>query len=144
MTVLLPASERAQVIEAVTRLFVATDRKDWPAVRDTFSDEVFFDMSSLGGGPASVVSPQTITDGWQESLKGIPALHHQVGNFLVVVGADEAEVFCYGIAIHFPGGTGEGNTRTFVGSYDFHLSKQDGKWRIGLMAYHSKFVTGQI
>lgn len=144
MTVPRPSSERAQVIEAVTRLFVATDRKDWPAVIRCFTEEVFFDMSSLGGGPAALVAATTIAAMWKEGLKEVSALHHQAGNFLVVVGDGEAKVFCYGIAIHYFAEPDGGRTRTFAGSYDFHLTRQDGVWKISLMAYHSKFVTGNL
>jgi hypothetical protein len=140
MTKIRPASERVQVIEAVTRLFIATDMKDWASVRNRFTDGVLFDMSSLDGEVATIRSGEEIAMGWKNGLNGVPALHHQVGNFIVTIGEGEARVFCYGIALHLLSKEGGGKTRTFVGSYDFQLVKTEEEWKITLMAYHSKFI----
>ena len=141
MTKLRPASERVQVIEAVTRLFIATDMKDWASVRNSFTEGVFFDMSSLDGQVATIRSGEEIAMGWKNGLKEVPVLHHQVGNYLVTIGEGEARVFCYGIALHHLTNEGGGKTRMFVGSYDFQLVKTEEEWKITLMAYHSKFIT---
>jgi hypothetical protein len=34
------------------------------------------------------------------------------------------------------------NTRTFVGSYDFELLKDDGNWRISKFKFNLKYVDG--
>lgn len=140
MTGQKPVPERDRVIEAVTRLFVATDRKDWTGVKNCFTEAVFFDMTSLGGGVPSTESPGAIADGWKEGLKDVPVLHHQVGNFLVTLGEREARVFCYGIAIHYLAEGRGGSARTFIGEYDFQLEEVEGDWKITLMVYRSKFV----
>jgi hypothetical protein len=136
--------DRWKVIEAVTRLFVATDNRDWSSVRDCFDDSVLFDMSSLSGREPAWVTPESITGGWEEGLKGLKAIHHQIGNLLVWVGEETADLFCYGIAIHYLPHPSGRNTRTFVGSYDIHLARKGGEWKIDGFAYHSKFVEGNL
>lgn len=42
--------EKQAVIDTLNRLFLSTDRRDWPAVRACFTLEVHFDMTSAGGG----------------------------------------------------------------------------------------------
>ena len=45
----------ASAERTVTRLFVATDARDWDAVRGCFADEVVLDMESLSGQPPAPV-----------------------------------------------------------------------------------------
>jgi hypothetical protein len=140
-----PAEEdRWKVIEAVTRLFIATDNRDWSSVRDCFAESVLFDMSSLSGGEPAHVTPESIITGWEEGLKELAAIHHQIGNFLVHTGEEFADLFCYGISIHYLPNPSGRNTRTFVGSYDVHLSRIGGEWKIDGFTYHSKFVEGDL
>jgi hypothetical protein len=137
-------TEREQIREVVTRLFIATDNRDWPAASGCFDEQVLFDMSSLGGGEAARLPADTIVRGWDEGLKGLEAIHHQIGNLLVQVQGKTASLFCYGIAIHYlPNPSGK-NTRTFVGSYDVHLVRKEKGWKIDGFAYHSKFVLGNL
>ncbi len=141
---ILRETERDTVVETVTRLFVTTDRRDWPAVRACFADAVLFDMSSLSGEKEDTVGADEIVAGWRDGLRALQAIHHQVGNFLVTFAGGGAEVFCYGIAFHYlPSPTG-GNVRRFVGSYDFHLVRSGTGWRIDAMAYRNKFTDGNL
>jgi len=139
---LLTETERDRVIESVTTLFVETDKRDWSAVQSCFATGVFFDMSSQGGGPPGTTTPDRIVQGWKNGLKNLQAIHHQAGNFLFHISGEAATVFCYGITFHYLPNPSRQNTRTFVGSYEFHLVKQDGVWLIDTMAYHAGFVDG--
>jgi SnoaL-like protein len=136
--------ERERVIETITRLFVATDERDWPTVRACLTAEVLFDMRSLTGTPAGLVAADTIVRGWEEGLRPLRSVHHQAGNFRVIVDGESARAFCYGVAFHHRPHPSGRNTRTFVGSYDFHLSKEDGYWRIDQFRFNAKFVDGNL
>ncbi len=134
--------ERDQVIETVTRLFIYTDNRDWPKVKALFTHRVLFDMTSLAGGQPATITSQEIVDGWEQGLKSLKAIHHQAGNFLVDITGDEAAVFCYGVAWHYLPNKTEQNTRVFVGSYDIHLMRQDGEWKIDRFKFNLKFIDG--
>ncbi len=137
-------TERDRVTEAVTRLFVSTDERDWSAVRECFAGEVLFDISSLSGEAARQVKPEEIVAGWREGLRELQAVHHQIGNFLVVIADNEASVSCYGIALHYLPHAQGGSVRRFVGSYTFHLVRGGNDWQIDMMAYHNKFTDGNL
>src|SRR5690606_8620780 len=112
-------AEKVKVEEAITRLFIYTDNREWENVKKCFDHKVLFDMSSMTGTNATVFEAQQIVNEWEQSLKKLKAVHHQVGNYLTTITGDEASVFCYGIAFHYlPDPTGQ-NVRTFVGSYNF-------------------------
>ncbi|MGE5172885.1 MAG: nuclear transport factor 2 family protein [Betaproteobacteria bacterium] len=135
-------TEKDRVIETVNRLFINTDKRDWPEVKALFASRVLFDMTSLAGGQPAIITPQEIVDGWDKGLKALTAIHHQTGNFLVDIKGDETTLFCYGVAWHYLPNKTNRNTRTFVGSYDFHLKKQDGEWKIDRFKFNLKFIDG--
>ena len=134
--------DQNDVIAAATRLFVCTDNRDWACVQNVFAPEVLFDMTSLGAPKAELLSPKQITDAWDQGLKALAAIHHQAGNFQATVKGSEADLSCYGIAYHYLPNPTDRNTRTFVGSYDFHLVKAEGGWKIDRFKFNLKFIDG--
>ncbi len=135
-------TEKDRVIETVTRLFINTDNRNWAGVKALFAPRVLFDMTSLAGGQPATIMPQEIVDGWDKGLRSLKAIHHQAGNFLVDIKGNGASAFCYGVAWHYlPNKTGR-DTRTFVGSYDFHLVQQEGEWKIDRFKFNLKFIDG--
>ena len=138
--------DRERIIDRITELFLATDRKDWAAVETCFALEVQFDMSSVGAGPSATKHRSEIVAGWRTGLAGVEHIHHQAGNFVVRVNGDRADAFCYGIAYHYRGRKDGRNTRVFVGSYDYQLTRADDTsqptWRITAMRFTLKFLDG--
>ena len=134
--------DRLDVMEAVNRLFIATDQRDWDAVKKCFNSPVTFDMASVGAGPPRQIEPGDIADMWRQGLSALDGIHHQAGNYLVTVEGNRATVFCYGIAIHHRERADGRNTRTFVGSYDFQLSIESGRWLIISMRFNLKWLDG--
>ncbi len=134
--------EKDRIVERINRLFVGTDARDWEAVRACFADRVRFDMTSLAGGQPADLAPAEITDGWEKGLRQLTAIHHQAGNYLVEVGDQTATALCYATATHYRRTKSGRNVRTFVGSYDFTLAKNNGHWRITGFRFNLKYVDG--
>jgi hypothetical protein len=134
--------EKDRILERTKTLFIATDRKDWPAVIGCFTDRVRFDMTSMTGEPPALVPAVEIASGWKKGLADIPAVHHQIGNELVILDGGTAHVSCYGIALHHNPLAKNGTTRRFVGSYDLDLKKQEEEWKITGFTFHLKFIDG--
>jgi hypothetical protein len=134
--------DKAMIVETIDQLFINTDLRDWQKVKDLFAPQVLFDMTSLTGGAPATLSPQQIVDSWDKGLKPLKAVHHQAGNYIVAVSGNEADAFCYGIAAHYLPTKSGRNTRTFVGSYDFHLVKADGVWWINAFKFNLKYIDG--
>ena len=137
-------SDKQQIVEVITDLFIATDRRNWPAVIECFAPHVMFDMSPLGGPPEALTTARDIAAGWEKGLAPLSAVHHQAGNFRVWPRGDEADAFCYGIALHYRPNPSGRNTRTFVGSYDFGLRRDGARWRISRFRFDAKFVEGNL
>ena len=133
-----------QIIDTLSKLFVSTDDREWETVQSCFTDEFELDMTSLAGGEPVRMTPSAITALWEENLRPIEALHHQVGNYQVEPSGNEATVSCYGIATHYRKTESGNNTRTFVGTYDFHLIKHGNRWRIDLFRFNLKYLDGNL
>ena len=136
--------ETREILDTINDLFVGTDDRDWERVARALSPRVQFDMKSVTGAEPSTVDSGKIIAGWEEGLRPLKAVHHQTGNFRVRVDGDQADAFCYGIALHYlPNASGR-NTRTFVGSYDLHLRKDGGDWRIDRFRFNLKHIDGNL
>jgi hypothetical protein len=137
-------SKYDELIELANKLFIYTDHLQWDELRaEVFTDNVLFDMSSLGAGDPKKMSAGEICDIWKTGFEGIDAVHHQTGNFLVDFGSEgNAEIYCYAIAIHFKNSATQGKTRQFVGSYNLHAVLTDIGWRLDAFKYNVKFIDG--
>ena len=134
--------DQTKIIKTINRLFIGTDNRDWMLVKSCFTPRVLFDMSSLDAGEPKHLSPDDIVAAWDTGLKPLKAIHHQVGNYLVEVNGTKAEAFCYGIASHYLPNKSAINTRTFVGSYEFGLIKDNSHWRITAFKFNLKYIDG--
>jgi len=137
-------SKRDEIIEIVNKLFIYTDYQEWnKLLEEVFTETVLFDMSSLGAGDAVEMKASTICNNWKEGFKGLDAVHHQSGNFLVKFRNDdtEADVFCYAVATHYKK-TALLGTRSFTGSYDLHAVLTDLGWRLDKFKYNMKYLSG--
>ncbi len=134
--------EKDKIIEVINRLFISTDNRDWSEVKNCFSSEVLFDMTSMAGGEPVTLTSQQIVDAWDKGLKALKSIHHQVGNYMVNIDQAQADAFCYGIASHYLPNKTNQNTRLFVGSYNFHLTKEDQSWRIDQFKFNLKYIDG--
>lgn len=138
-------SDRAAVEDVIVKVFVATDQRDWQAVQACFAEAVLFDMTSLAGGEPTHLTPARITQAWEEGLAPIEALHHQIGNVQVNLDGNQASCACYGIALHHRKVASGRNTRTFVGTYDFHLTRDTShRWHIDVFRFNLKFLEGNL
>ena len=72
-----------EITNTVSRFFAAVDRCDWAAVQELMTDPFNVDYSSYGGGPASDVTPEGLTDAWSGLLPFFDHVHHQIGNLIV-------------------------------------------------------------
>jgi len=136
--------EKDAVITTVNRLFRSVDEKDWTQATACLAPALLLDATSLAGGEPEHTTADAVVDGWRETLSHLEAVHHQAGNYEVEVNGEEADASCYGIAYHFlPNETGR-NARTFVGTYDMHLRKDRGSWRIDQLRYNLKFLDGNL
>lgn len=137
-------SVRDQIIEIVNKLFIYTDAQKWDQLQDeVFTKEIWFDMSSMGG-EATTMQAKDVCDMWHKGFEGIDAVNHLSGNHLVTINGADANVFAYATATHYKKATQQGNTRTFVGTYDIRLMHTQHGWRINSFKYNLRYAEGNL
>ena len=139
-------SPREQIVETVHKLFVYTDYQKWNKIMDeVFTEEVLFDMSSLGM-EIKKTTAKDICEIWRNGFAGIDAVNHLAGNILVTLtnNGESAEVFAYATATHFKNDALNGKTREYTGSYSLHLINTTHGWRIDQFRYTLKYMNGNL
>ena len=135
-------SVRDEIVEVINKLFVYTDMQEWEKLQtEVFSDDVFFDMSSLGGQKSEMKS-EAICELWRNGFVGIDSINHLAGNYLVQINDTTATVFAYATATHYKAAATKGKTREFTGTYNISLMKHGIGWRIFRFQYNLKYATG--
>ena len=85
--------------EAVTRVFVSADRRDWEGLRRVLAESVALDYTSLSGGEPADISRDDLVTAWRGALGGFEATQHLLGSFVVdSVSPDEVRMRFYAIA----------------------------------------------
>jgi hypothetical protein len=133
-----------EILDTIHRLFLGTDARDWAMVREALAPRLQVDMTSLAGGTPSVVEGAALAAQWEAGLRPIQAVHHQTGNHRISVRGNEATASCYGTATHYRPTKSGKNTRTFVGTYDFALSRLEDRWRITSFRFDLKYLDGNL
>ena len=135
---------RQEVEDAVVRMFVATDERDWATLESCFTDPFTLDMTSMVGGAPARMTPRQVAAAWAEGFKPLDHVHHQVGNFQTEAGPAQATVRCYGIALHYRAQATGGKSRRFVGTYEISLVRPEGRWQIRQLTFKLKFIDGNL
>jgi hypothetical protein len=135
--------DKFTITEVVNKLFMYTDSLEWDLLKkEVFTEEVFFDMSSLGAGPGKLLGREKICQMWNDGFKGIDSVHHQAGHYIIDLGVDQANVYAYAVATHYRAAAVNGKTRSFTGSYNLGFVREKEGWRINGFKYNLKFTDG--
>jgi hypothetical protein len=125
-------------------LFIATDMKDWAAVRGLFVDGfIEVDMSSLAGGAAVQMTADQLVDGFRVGLHAGKVSHHLATNYRIRVAGDRAELWAHGYAWNrvpsLPAGSDLWET---WGNYRLTYRRQAQGWHLDGFRYYSKLTRG--
>lgn len=139
-------TEREQIVEVVNKLFVYTDNQEWTKLQEeVFTADIELNMVSMGAERAERVSSREICYRWEKAFEELDAIHHQAGNYLVTINGEQADVYAYSVATHYKeSASKKEKTREYVGTYDLHLSKTHGDWRIDKFKYNLKYSKGNM
>lgn len=137
-------SLRQRIEDAVVRMFVATDERDWPTLERCFSDPFTLDMTSMVGGEPVTMTPQQVSQAWAKGFEPLDHVHHQIGNLRTEVAGSQAQVKCHGVAFHHRTKAVGLRSRVFVGTYELALTQSDDEWLITRLVFKLKFIDGNL
>ena len=132
-----------ELSQLANKLFMFTDAQQWQKLLDeVFVEEIWFDMSSIGAGQPKNIKAKDLCEMWRQGFVGLDAVHHQAGHYIIEVNQINALIFGYAVAFHYKKSALNGNTRSFVGSYDLVAIRTDRGWRLSSFKYNLKFIDG--
>ena len=137
-------SARQDVEDAVVRMFVATDERDWPTLQSCFANPFVLDMTSMTGGEPATMTPEQVALAWSDGFEPLDHVHHQIGNLRTEVDDGQARVKCYGVALHHRAKAAGLKSRVFVGTYELTLALSNGRWLITRLVFNLKFIDGNL
>ncbi|MFJ4650889.1 nuclear transport factor 2 family protein [Nocardia sp. NPDC088792] len=136
------AQDRADIIEAATRVFWYIDIRDWESFTGTFAEQVTLDYSSIWGGePATVTSAQIRAD-WEQLIGAFDATQHLLGNHLVTVDGDHAELTAVFQAVHILANPFGSPRWTLGGTYRVGLERVAGEWKVNGLTMTATWADG--
>ena len=131
------------ITELANKLFMYTDAQQWALLlQEVFTLDVWFDMSSIGGGEPLLLPAVAICDMWKQGFTGLDAVHHQAGQYLITIHENTADIYGYAIASHYKKSATKGQTRLMVGSYDLKAEQMPEGWRLTQFKYNLKYTDG--
>jgi hypothetical protein len=128
--------------DAITRVFVYTDRRDWEALADVLAVTVDLDYSSLTGAEPARLAGSDVVAAWRANVGGFDTTQHLLGSFLVdLLGPDKAHISFYGQATHLLDTPNGDRTWTIGGHYEATVRDRDG-WRVSALTLHLDWAAG--
>ncbi len=116
--------------ELITRLFAATDAREWQSVERLFADSVVVDYSDLGGLDGKF-SPPEITEAWSAVLPGFEATVHQPHNVAIWTAGNRATTTFDALAMHYlDPDDGSGDYWVVFAGYDAEFKRSGEEWKI--------------
>lgn len=136
-------ADKIELTELANKLFMYCDAQKWPQMlAEVFTEKIHFDMTSAGGGEPQTMEARAVCEMWRDGFKGIDAVQHQAGHYLITIEGDKADIFGYAIAYHYRKAATNGQSRSFIGSYDLKAIRTTTGWRLTQFKYNLKYIDG--
>ncbi|MBF6175188.1 nuclear transport factor 2 family protein [Nocardia blacklockiae] len=136
------AQQRADVIEAATRMFWYIDTGDWDEFPSVFADQVVLDYTAIWGGEPVTATPDGIRRDWSTLLGAFDATQHLLGNHLVHVDGHHAELTAVFQAIHLLANRFGSPRWTLGGTYRIGLTDTGNGWLIDTVVMTPTWADG--
>lgn len=140
-----PASDKELITKLVQDLFSYLDSCEYEKLQnEVFAERLLFDVTSAGGYCQDLTSKE-VCGIFEMYLSNVDENSRTLGELLITINGNEAEVFTTATIVHYKKGTKKGNTREFRGDYQLGFIKSDAKsWRINSFIYILNHKNGNI
>ncbi len=126
-------SDHAAIINAVNGIALFADLRDWQRCRQSFTDTVEFDYTSLVGGEPTVISADQQMQQWATFFDGsFKTTQHILGSHVVTIEADRATCLSNFQAHHTYLDAAKG-VWILSGVYRHELLRDRDSWKVSKM-----------
>lgn len=125
-----------QIINIIDGIDNAVDAKDWVKARSYFTEIIYVDFSSLGGGNPAEIQSDDLISAWQKNLYAGKKSFHLRSNHTVEVHEQTATDFSKAYAINsIDNGPVKGIWKIWA-NYAYTLVKQENEWKVTGMSLY--------
>jgi ketosteroid isomerase-like protein len=137
------SGQAAAAVDVVVAMFHAVDDLDWETVRDSFTEAVDTDYTSLWGGSPERLRRDDLVQWWSDLAPGYDATHHFLGPFRTAA-ADDGAVRCIVDvrASHQVEAEGLAGTWLVAGRYTIDVRPTGGRHRIAAITLRALYEDG--
>jgi hypothetical protein len=126
-------TDHAAIINAVNGIAIFADLRDWQRCRQSFSDRVEFDYTSLTGGTPTTMAADQQMQQWSDFFKNtFKSTQHIVGSHVVTINGDTATCVSNFQAHHTYLDSQKG-TWILSGTYNHDLVRVGTAWQVNKM-----------
>lgn len=135
-------TDRIAIIETANRIGILSDRRDWEAVKNCFTDQVEFDYTSLNGGEPTTIAAATQVQQWADFFSStFKTTQHLIGSHAVTINGNTASAIAHFQAHH----TYLDANKTawlLAGTYDYEFARSAHGWKVQKMKMTPLWETG--
>lgn len=126
-------NDPALIVNAVNGIAIFADLRDWSRCRQSFTDEVEFDYTSLMGGKPTIISADKQMQQWSDFFKStFKSTQHIVGSHVVTINGNAATCVSNFQAHHTYLDSKKG-TWILSGIYNHDLVRIGNAWKVSKM-----------
>jgi uncharacterized membrane protein len=135
-------TDHAAIINAVNGIAIFADLRDWDRCRQSFSDRVEFDYTSLTGGTPTIIAADQQMQQWSDFFKStFKSTQHIIGSHVVTINGDTATCVS-NFQAHHTYLDSEKGTWILSGVYNHDLVRVDNAWKVNKMKMSIAWETG--
>lgn len=135
-------TDRIAIIETANKIGILSDRRDWEAVKNCFTEQVEFDYTSLNGGEPTRVPAATQVQQWADFFSStFKNTQHLIGSHAVTLNGNTANAIAHFQAHH----TYLDASKTawlLAGTYDYEFVRLADGWKVQKMKMTALWETG--
>lgn len=136
------ASDRLAIIETTNQIAILSDRRDWAAVQDCFTEQVEFDYTSLLGGEPATIAAAAQVQQWASFFEQtFKVTQHLIGSHVVQLSGDTATCMAH-FQAHHTYLDANPTPWLLAGSYDYELVRAADRWKVQKMKMTALWETG--
>jgi hypothetical protein len=137
-----PMTDQAAIINAVNGIAIFADLRDWKRCRQSFTNEVEFDYTSLTGGKPTVIAADQQMQQWSQFFQStFKNTQHIIGSHVVTVNGNAATCVSNFQAHHTYLDEKKG-TWILSGVYNHNLIREGNTWKVNKMRMSIAWETG--
>lgn len=136
-------SVRFEIEEAVAKLGLYIDAKDWSNLENVLAEVVDIDYTSLFGGSKETLPGDSLVERWHKLLTPLKATQHMITNLHITI-KDNGTADCAAdvMATHVrPNSMGD-PLWVVGGRYDLALKQEEQEWKISAIKLTTYWTSG--